>query len=547
MAGFTKTRSHMKTVARGCHAIITLLFLGALLGCQGLSSGKSSTQQSSMGQITVTPASVNFGKVQVGNNQTEPVIMTNSGGSSVTVTQATVTGAGFSVSGLNLPLTLPAGQNQPFSLVFTPRSSGSASGNLAIVNTGLTGMVNVALSGNGSTPGALTASPASLDFGSVQVGGNQPLAETLINTGGSAITVTQVTVTGTGFSVSGLNLPLNLNAGQNQPFTVTFAPQSSGNGSGNLAIVSSGSNPTVNVPLSGDGLAAGALTASPSSLSFGNIQVGNYQTLPVILTNTSAATNITISQAGVAGTGFSMSGLNPPLVLTPGEHYTFNVTFTPPSTGNDSGSVAIGSDASDSNLSIPLSGTGTSAPVGQLSVSPTTFNFGNVNVGSYASLPGTLSATNANVTVTSDQINNSAFSISGLSFPLTIPQGNHAQFTMTFTPQSSGQASGNISFSSDAGNSPTVATLTGTGVGSHTVSLNWTASTSQNVTGYNVYRGTASGGPYGKINSSLDPNTNYTDGSVVNGQTYYYVTTAVNSSNEESSYSNQAKAVIPQN
>jgi fibronectin type 3 domain-containing protein len=65
------------------------------------------------------------------------------------------------------------------------------------------------------------------------------------------------------------------------------------------------------------------------------------------------------------------------------------------------------------------------------------------------------------------------------------------------------------------------------------------------VIGYNVYRGTRSGGPYSKINSVLDPNLAYTDVSVTDGMTYYYVTTAVDSNNQESVYSNQAQAIIP--
>lgn len=56
-----------------------------------------------------------------------------------------------------------------------------------------------------------------------------------------------------------------------------------------------------------------------------------------------------------------------------------------------------------------------------------------------------------------------------------------------------------------------------------------------------------SGGPYTKIDSALDPSTNYPDSTVADGQTYCYVTTAVNSNNEESTYSNQAQAVIPAN
>jgi hypothetical protein len=84
-----------------------------------------------------------------------------------------------------------------------------------------------------------------------------------------------------------------------------------------------------------------------------------------------------------------------------------------------------------------------------------------------------------------------------------------------------------------------------TGLVVHSVALAWTASTSTNVTGYNVYRGTQSGGPYTKINPSPVAATGYTDTAAQAGATYYYVTTAIDSNNNESAYSNEAQAVIP--
>jgi uncharacterized repeat protein (TIGR03803 family) len=78
------------------------------------------------------------------------------------------------------------------------------------------------------------------------------------------------------------------------------------------------------------------------------------------------------------------------------------------------------------------------------------------------------------------------------------------------------------------------------------VNLSWNPSTSQNIVGYNVYRGTSPNGPYTKLNSSLDPNTEYTDSAVQAGHSYYYVTTAVNSQGDESEYSNQCEATIPE-
>jgi hypothetical protein len=288
------------------------------------------------------------------------------------------------------------------------------------------------------------------------------------------------------------------------------------------------------------------LTATPTSLNFGNVQVGNNQTLYETLNNTGKYFTMTISEVAIAGPGFSLSGITPPVVLTPGQHYTFTVTFTPQSATGASGSILVTSNAADVKLTIPLTGTGVAQPAGQLSVSPAAFAFGNVNVGSNASQQGTLTSSGNSVIVSSGTVSPSTFSLSGIVFPLTIPAGQNAQFTVTFAPQASGPASGTVSFTSNASNSPATAPLTGTGVSaSHVVTLSWNADNSQGIVGYNIYRGSTSGGPYSRINSTLDPSTTYSDSSIADGQTYYYVTTAVNSTGEESGYSNETQAVIP--
>lgn len=78
----------------------------------------------------------------------------------------------------------------------------------------------------------------------------------------------------------------------------------------------------------------------------------------------------------------------------------------------------------------------------------------------------------------------------------------------------------------------------------HTVTLSWTDSSS-GVSGYNVYRGSTSGGPYTRLNSNLISATSFNDNNVQAGQTYFYVTTAVNTSSAESTYSNQAQVLVP--
>jgi len=82
-------------------------------------------------------------------------------------------------------------------------------------------------------------------------------------------------------------------------------------------------------------------------------------------------------------------------------------------------------------------------------------------------------------------------------------------------------------------------------VSAHDVTLNWSASISSGVAGYNVYRGSVSGGPYARMNSSAVTITSYNDNAVQPGQTYFYVVTSISLNNVESSFSNEVMAPIP--
>ena len=185
---------------------------------------------------------------------------------------------------------------------------------------------------------------------------------------------------------------------------------------------------------------------------------------------------------------------------------------------------------------------------GTLTVSPSTLDFGNVAVGSDSSLTGTLKASDADVKVSSADWSGAGYSVSGITFPVTIPAGQSTNYTVTFDPQSAGSAPGSITFLSDASDSSLSQGFSGNGAqqGTHSVALSWNASPSS-VVGYNIYRGTQNGGPYSKLNLSPEPGLAYTDSTVLNGTTYYYVAKSVDANNVESTGSNQAVAQVPNN
>jgi hypothetical protein len=175
-------------------------------------------------------------------------------------------------------------------------------------------------------------------------------------------------------------------------------------------------------------------------------------------------------------------------------------------------------------------------------------SFGNVNVGSNSSLTTTLTNNgNSNVTISGVTVSGTGYSDSGVTSGETLTPNQSITITAQFAPSAAGLVSGSVSIASNATNSPAAITLSGTGVAAapHSVALSWTASSSP-VSGYNVYRGTTSNGPYPtKLNSSLVTAVGYADSTVADGTTYYYVVTSVDSSNVESVDSNQATAIVP--
>jgi hypothetical protein len=222
------------------------------------------------------------------------------------------------------------------------------------------------------------------------------------------------------------------------------------------------------------------------------------------------------------------------------------VTFKPSASGSRTASVSITDNASGSPQTASLSGTGTAALV---SLSPTSLAFGNQPV----------EMTSTAQAVTLSNTGNAALSITSLALTGTnasdfeqsnacgssLAAGANCTIAVMFTPSVAGAEAASLSIADNSSGSPQTVALSG--AGTHDVILSWTASTTPGVVGYNLYRGTTSGGPYPtELNSSPINGTTYTDATVQAGQTYYYVVTAVGSGDvTQSADSNQVSATVP--
>jgi hypothetical protein len=277
-------------------------------------------------------------------------------------------------------------------------------------------------------------------------------------------------------------------------------------------------------------------------LNFSNVTVGLKSQQAVTLTNSGSAT-LTISSLNATGAGFSVTGPTLPLNLAPNQSATATVTFAPSAGGQAQGTVTIASNAPNSPASVGVSATGVTY---QLAVSPASLGFGSVTAGQNAVLPVCLTNTGTGtLTISQVTATGASFTVTPPALPLMLASGKDSNVSITFSPTASVQYSGTLTIASNAGNSPAVEALIGTGIAAapKSVDLTWIASISEDVTGYNVYRAASSSGPFAKLNPSLISGTSYEDSPVPAGS-YYYVATAVGSAGNESGYSNMAQVTV---
>ena len=399
-----------------------------------------------------------------------------------------------------------------------------------------------------NTAGTVTSAAATLTVNAAGVAptiATQPASQTV--TAGQTATFT-VVASGTAplsyqWQKNGTNIPGATAASYTTPATATSDSGSTfrvmvNNTTG--SVTSAAATLTVNpAPVPG-------IQVSSSPINFGNDAIGSISSQALILTNTGTAT-LTITQVTETGAAFSVSGFSSPLNVNVGQHTTITVAFQPTAVGAVSGNVSIVSNAPSSPTAVGLTGTGIAATL-SLGISPASLSFGNVTTGTTsASQDVTITNTgNANVTISQISVSGAGYTATGGGTPVTLSPTQTLALVTQFSPTVAGSVSGSISIASSAIGSPATVSLSGTGIApvQHSVALSWTASTST-VSGYNVYRGTASGGPYTRINSSLVGTLSYTDSTVQSSTTYYYVTTAVDASGNESAYSNEVPASIP--
>jgi Abnormal spindle-like microcephaly-assoc'd, ASPM-SPD-2-Hydin len=217
---------------------------GSWGGHNAAHSGSASATLSGTGAgsaYLTAPLSMNLGSLQVGSSQTQTLTVSNTGGSSLSISAATIAGSGFTMAGLTLPYNLAAGASANLYVTFSPTTSGTDNATLTLVSNASDPSVSIALTGSATnSSGALAVTPASMSFGSVTIGTTQTQNGSITANGGS-VTLSSTSSNNSAFTIGGLTLPVTLAAGQSVPFSVSYAPTTSGVVSANISFFTSNS------------------------------------------------------------------------------------------------------------------------------------------------------------------------------------------------------------------------------------------------------------------------------------------------------------------
>jgi sugar lactone lactonase YvrE len=407
--------------------------------------------------ISISPQALTFSQNVATTSTPQTVTVTNFGASPIHNLAFNTSGAFSQTS--NCPSTLAAGTSCTTAVSFAPTATGRVTASLDITDDSynLGSSQAVILTGTGTAPGA-SITPTSLSF-AAQVAGTISAAKTITvrSSGTGTLQVTNVVATGPFTQTNNCSAPMAPNA--TCTIQVSFAPIAVGTASGSVTITDNAGTQTAS--LSGSGTAP--ITFSPTSLAFGTVVQGASSSRTVTITNRlNAALNVTVS---VTGTSFTLpSNTNAcGTSIAAGASCTVGVTFSPTAVGAANGTLIVAYNAPTSPQTMSLSGTG-SAPV---TLSATSLSFSTTVAGNTAAAKTVTLTNNQAVALSISSVAVSGpFAVASNTCPAspgTLAAGANCTVGVTFSPIAVGAATGTLTFTHNAANSPQNVSLSGTG------------------------------------------------------------------------------------
>jgi len=184
------------------------------------------------------------------------------------------------------------------------------------------------------------------------------------------------------------------------------------------------------------------LAATSAVVDFGSVPVGTTQVRTNTITNNTKSP-IVLTSAQIDQSEFKVTGQKLPLTLAPGAHVTVQIAYSPQNGGTSQGKIVLASNVNRVFSVFTLRGTAIFGS--RLRLNPSMISFGNVQIGQTQAQSATLSNSGIlPVTVTRAAITGTGFTLTGLTLPHTLRNGESVTIKVSFTPTTGGNASGTI-------------------------------------------------------------------------------------------------------
>jgi large repetitive protein len=339
----------------------------------------------SYGDLSLSPANLDFGYVPVGSSGQQSLVIANSGDAAVNLSAVTLDSDAFVVAeAAAMPVEIGPGVDVTLTVDFTPDVEGSFAGTLSL-DTDAEGIIDVAVAGtsiegedtgNTNTGAYMEVSRKSISFGEIDVG--KTLEETVVleNTGTEDVLIVNVTSDSNIFGWDkSLTLPYVLPAGQTRDVGITFSPLDEQTYSGTVTIASDAENEQETaIAVDGKGFHGCTICAPQISVKYNSqavytvtdffsllgsddtkeLQIWNEGDEPLEVTDVSITNDDSLWTCQFSVTGFNGSTWS----IDPWSYNAINVTFS----GStlclaDAGQVTITSnDPYESTYTVDLQG-----------------------------------------------------------------------------------------------------------------------------------------------------------------------------------------------
>ncbi len=429
-------------------------------------------------EIDVVPASHNYGTTLIGATSSQTFGIRNIGNAELQVTSVTLVGGQAGEFAITLgggAFTVAPGATHNIDVGFAPTSTGPKSTTLQLnSNDSDENPINVSLNGTGNTPSDIDVAPNSHNYGGVLVGSNALRTFVVSNTGGADLQVTATSLVGGQageFAITAGGGSFTLASGATRNLEVRFSPTSGGSKATTLRLTSNDPDESpLDVALSGTATTAPEIDVVPTSHGYGLVVLNTTSSRTFAIRNLGSA-NLQVTSATLVGAEageFAITPAGAPFTVAPGATHNLDVGFTPTSTGPKATTLRLTSDDQDEPVvDVALSGTGT-VLVPEISVTPTSHNYGTQGVGTSVTQSFTVSNTGTGdlvvggSTLTGPDASEFAFVSGQAGFTIAPGASNVVQVRFSPTTQVAKSATLTIP-SNDTDENPVVVALSGTG------------------------------------------------------------------------------------